>query len=71
MDSALRENLSAALSDKLDQQVINGPNGFLGTSSVLAAVNNPNTEAAFADYRNLVYNTTPFLTGCTHIRRVT
>ena len=56
MDSALRENLSAALSDKLDQQVINGPNGFLGSGSVLADVNNPTTEAAFADYRNLVYS---------------
>ena len=34
MDSALRMNLSEALSDKLDQQILNGANGLLEGTNI-------------------------------------
>ena len=49
MDSALRENLSMALSDKLDQQIINGTNGLLNGTNL--ANHNRTTLADFAHYK--------------------
>ena len=45
MDSALRMNLSEALSDKLDQQILNGDEGLLNGTNLA----NHNVSAAF-DY---------------------
>ena len=50
MDSALRENLSMALSDKLDQQVLNGSTGLL--NGTVLANNNVSTETTYALYRS-------------------
>ena len=55
MDSALRTNLSEALMDGLDKQIIAGTNGFLGSSG-LTDPSNPGSEADFAAYRALVYD---------------
>ena len=49
MDAALRENLSMALADKLDQQVINGTNGLL--NGTVLANHNVTTETTYALYR--------------------
>ena len=49
MSEALRMNLSEALSDKLDQQVINGANGLLNGTNL--ANNNRTTLADFAHYK--------------------
>ena len=54
MSEALRANLSQALADKMDNEVINGAGGFLGTGG-LSNPTNPTTEASFATYRGLVY----------------
>ena len=56
MREALQMNLSDALADKLDQQVIAGTDGFLGSASPLAAIVDATTEATFATYRGLVYD---------------
>ena len=56
MDRALRANLNSALADKLDQQIIAGPNGLLGSASVLDAIVNASAEADFAAYRGLIYD---------------
>ena len=49
MDSALRENLSDALADKLDQQILNGSNGLL--NGTVLANHNVTTETSYALYR--------------------
>ena len=54
MEEALRMNLSDALSDKLDDEVLTGTSGFFGTG--LPNPTNPTTEASFATYRGLVYD---------------
>ena len=48
MDAALRENLSMALADKLDQQIINGTNGLL--NGTVLANHNVTTATTFALY---------------------
>ena len=48
MDEALRMNLSDALADKLDQQIINGTNGLL--NGTVLANNNVTTATTFALY---------------------
>ena len=45
----MRENLSMALADKLDQQVINGTNGLL--NGTVLANHNVTTETTYALYR--------------------
>ena len=50
MDSALRMNLSDALSDKLDQQVLNGDEGLL--NGTVLANHNVSTETTYALYRS-------------------
>ena len=55
LDAALRQNLSDALMDKLDNLNVNDEdNGLLGTNG-LADPTNPTGDADFADYVNLVY----------------
>ena len=55
MDSSLRENLSMALADGLDDQILSGTNGLL-TGTILAN-NNVNAETSFANYKsNLLYS---------------
>ena len=49
MDSALRMNLSDALSDKLDQQILNGANGLLEGTNI--PNNNVSTQTTYALYR--------------------
>ena len=49
MDAALRENLSMALSDKLDQQILAGTNGLLAGTNL--ANHNVTTETTYALYR--------------------
>ena len=56
MESALRENLSMALADGLDAQVIAGANGLLGASGLTARTGDAGALATFADYRGLVYD---------------
>ena len=51
MDAALRMNLSDALSDKLDQQILAGTNGLL-TGTILAN-NNVSAITTYANYRDL------------------
>ena len=51
MDSALRQNLGDALSDKLDQQILNGTEGLL--SGTVLANHNVNAVTSYANYRNL------------------
>ena len=48
MDAALRMNLSDALSDKLDQQILNGGEGLLNGTNL--ANNNAAAETTFAGY---------------------
>ena len=50
MGEALRMNLSDALSDKLDQQVLNGDEGLL--NGTVLANHNVSTETTYALYRN-------------------
>ena len=50
MDAALRENLSMALADKLDQQILNGTNGLL--NGTVLANHNVSTETTYALYRS-------------------
>ena len=50
MDSALRENLSMALSDKLDQQILNGTNGLL--NGTVLDNNNVSAVTTYALYRS-------------------
>ena len=53
MDEALRMNLSEALSDKLDAEIIMGPNGLLGgTNLTKVAATNPTT---YGEYKSLVF----------------
>ena len=55
LDTSLRENLSAGLSDGLDQQIIAGANGLLTGSNLDA--NAVSAEATFASYLSaLVYS---------------
>ena len=57
MGSALRENLRMALADKLDEQIIHGPKGLLGTDAQSPAnPTDPTTEADFAAYRGLIFD---------------
>ena len=49
MDDALRMNLSDALSDKLDQQILNGDEGLLNGTNL--ANHNVSTETTYALYR--------------------
>ena len=49
MDSALRMNLSEALSDKLDQQILNGANGLLEGTNI--PNNNVSTQTTYPLYR--------------------
>ena len=57
MEEALRQNLSDAMQDKLDSEVI-GTNGFLASSGGLTArTGDASAEASFATYRGLVYDT--------------
>ncbi|MCY3701496.1 MAG: phage major capsid protein [Rhodospirillales bacterium] len=53
MDSALRQNLSEALADALDKQVVAGTNGLLTGTNL--ANNASSGEAAFATYLNAAY----------------
>ena len=54
MDSALRQNLSEALADKLDQQILNGSEGLFNGTKL--ANHNVNAVTSFAAYRSgLVY----------------
>ena len=50
MDMALRENLSMALADGLDDQVISGTNGLLTGTNL--ANHNVNSETSFANYKS-------------------
>ena len=54
MAGALRTNLNAAISDKVDSEVVNGAGGFFGTGG-LAAPTAPTVTATFPTYRGLVY----------------
>ena len=49
MDSALRQNLGDALSDKLDQQILNGTEGLL--NGTVLANHNVNAVTTYANYR--------------------
>ena len=51
MDAALRMNLSDALSDKLDQQILNGTEGLL--NGTVLANHNVTAETSYANYRDL------------------
>ena len=53
MDMALRMNLSEALSDKLDQQIIAGPNGLLGGTNLTQVA--ATAATTYAGYKDLVY----------------
>lgn len=53
MDEALRSNLSDALSDKLDQQIISGANGLLTGTNL--DDNDASGVTSYADYKSLVY----------------
>ena len=59
MDDALRENLSDALEDKLDQQILAGPNGLFsaddGSGSPVLANNAASAVTSYAAYRQLAY----------------
>lgn len=56
MEEALRQNLSDAMQDTLDSEII-GANGFLPASGGLTArTGDANAEATFATYRVLVYD---------------
>ena len=55
MDAALRQNLSQSLGDAVDKEVMAGVNGFLGASG-LTAPTEKTAQAAFGDYRKLVYD---------------
>ena len=50
MGEALRSNLSEALSDKLDQQILNGPKGLL--NGTILANHNVSTQTTYALYRD-------------------
>lgn len=50
MDSALRQNLTDALSDKLDQQILAGSNGLL--AGTILANHNVNAATSYALYRS-------------------
>ena len=52
MAEALRENLNMALSDKLDQVIINGPNGLFQGNNLMGATVSAITD--FAAYLNLL-----------------
>ena len=55
LDAALRENLSAGLSDGLDKQIVSGANGLLTGSNLTAHATS--AEATFASYlSDLVYS---------------
>ena len=51
MDAALRMNLSEALSDKLDQQILNGTEGLL--NGTVLANHNVSAVTSYANYRDL------------------
>ena len=50
MDEALRANLSDALSDKMDQQILAGTNGLLAGTNL--PNHNSSAEASYAHYRS-------------------
>ena len=50
MDEALRANLSDALSDKMDQQILAGTNGLLAGTNLTN--HNSSAEASYAHYRS-------------------
>ena len=54
MEEALRMNLSDAMASKMDSEVLAGAQGFFGSGLTNPA--NPTTEATFATYRGLVYD---------------
>ena len=51
MDEALRMNLSDALADKLDEQILNGTNGLL--NGTVLANHNVSAVTSYANYRDL------------------
>ena len=56
LDSDLRENLSAGLSDGLDHAVIQGTDGLLGTGGLTVRTGDGAAQANFATYRQLLYD---------------
>ena len=56
MEAALRMNLSAAMSAKLDSEVIAGTEGFLGSDGLPDPTPNPSAVANYAAYRSLVFD---------------
>ena len=67
MDASLRMNLSDALSDGLDKELISGTNGLLTGTNL--SNNNASAETSYAAYRsNLLFSR---LMGITHRRRQT
>ena len=54
MEEALRMNLSDAMSAKMDAEVIDGDQGFLGSG--LTAPTAPTTEADYGAYRGLLFD---------------
>ena len=54
MEQALRMNLSDSMASKMDAEVLAGSEGFFGSG--LTNPTNPSTEATFATYRGLVYD---------------
>lgn len=68
MDEALRMNLSEALSDKLDAEIIAGPDGLLGGTN-LARVD-ASSATGYAGYKSLVFGNIDgrFAWGATDIR---
>ena len=59
MAEALRQNLADALSDKMDEQILNGTFGLLsadkGDSKPVLADNDASAQATYASYRSLAY----------------
>ena len=53
MDMALRANLSESLSDKLDAEIIAGPNGLLGGTNLTQVTTSAATS--YAGYKALVF----------------
>ena len=52
MSESLRENLASALSDKVDQQIINGAEGLLNGTNLQN--HNASAVTTYADYRDLL-----------------
>ena len=57
LDSDLRENLAAGLSDGLDREIIQGTtNGLLGTAGLTVRAGDAAAEAVFSTYRGLLFD---------------